>query len=284
MKFKIKKLQQICIVVILFLFANNLCAKEYKRIISLAPSVTESLYELGEEQFVKGITSYCPKGIIKKEITGTFLEPNIEKIALLNPDLIIATKDGNDERAVEKLRRLGYEVYVVEMAESFNDICTNYYNLSEKLDRTKEAKKIIDKAKYLVEKIYNKLESVKETKLFWEIELKPLCTAGSRSFMNDYNHYTKTINIYKNIDARYPFVNTEDVIERNPDIIMFVNMGRINSEEIQNWRKYKMISAVKNNRIFIIDSDSMFTPTPLTFAKGVEVLANAVYGDIFNGK
>ncbi|GHT50725.1 ABC transporter substrate-binding protein [Endomicrobiia bacterium] len=284
MKFKIKKLQQICIGVILFLFVNNLCAKEYKRIISLAPSVTESLYELGEEQFVKGITIYCPKGIIKKEITGTFLEPNIEKIALLNPDLIIATKDGNDERAVEKLRRLGYEVYVVEMAESFNDICTNYYNLSEKLDRTKEAKKIIDKAKYLAEKIYNKLERVKETKLFWEIESKPLCTAGSKSFMNDYNHYTKTINIYKNIDARYPFVNTEDVIERNPDIIMLVNIGRINSEEIQNWRKYKMISAVKNNRIFIIDSDSMFTPTPLTFAKGVEVLANTVYGDIFNGK
>jgi iron complex transport system substrate-binding protein len=203
---------------------------------------------------------------------------------LLNPDLIVAAKDGNSKAAVEKIKRLGFEVYVVEVSESFDDICANYYSLSEKLDRTKEAKKVIDTAKYAVKKIYNKLKGVKETKLFWEIGSNPLYTAGAKSFVNDYNYYTKTINIYKDINRRYLSINVEDIIRRNPDIIALANMEYINNEEIQNWRKYKMISAVKNNKIFIINSDNMFAPTPLTFAKALKRLANAVYGDIFSDK
>jgi iron complex transport system substrate-binding protein len=261
-----------------------LWAKEYKRIVSLAPSVTESLYELGKEHFVKGITIHCRKGIIKKEIIGSLLEPNIEKIILLNPDLIVASKDGNSKAAVEKLKFLGFEVYIVENSKNFNDICANYYNLSEKLDKTKEAKKIIDAAKYAVEKIYNKLKDVKEAKLFWEIGAMPLYTAGGKSFVNDYNYYTKTINIYKNIDRQYLSVNAEDIVKRNPDIITLANMEYINNQEIQNWHKYKMISAVKSNKIFIINSCNMFVPTPLTFAEGVKHLANAIYGDIFGDK
>jgi iron complex transport system substrate-binding protein len=259
-------------------------AKEYKRIISLAPSVTESLYELGEEQFVKGITIYCPKGTIKKEIIGTLLESDIEKITLLAPDLIVSTKEGNSKAVVEKLKRLGFEVYVMETFENFSDICVNYYNFAKKLDRIKTAKKIIDTAKHSIEKIYNKLEGVKESKLFWEIGSKPLYAAGGMSFVNDYNYYTKTINIYKNIRRRYLSVSIEDVVEHNPDIILLVNTGCINSEEIRNWNKYKMINAVKNDKIFMIDTDNMFIPTPLTFAKGVEVLAKVIYGDIFNDR
>jgi iron complex transport system substrate-binding protein len=239
---------------------------------------------LGQEQFVKGITIHCHKGIIKKEIIGDLLEPNIEKIILLNPDLIIATKDGNSKVAVEKLKSLGFEVYIVETPESFNDICANYYSLSEKLDKTKEAKKILDTAKYVVEKIYNKLKDVKEAKLFWEIGSNPLYTAGAKSFINDYNYYTKTINVYKNIDRRYLSVNVEDVVKRNPDIIALANMEYVSNEEMQNWSKYKMINAVKNNKIFIINSENMLAPTPLTFAKGLKRLANAVYGDIFSDK
>ncbi|MDR1086767.1 MAG: hypothetical protein LBL16_00705 [Endomicrobium sp.] len=81
--------------------------KEYTRIVSLALSITKSLYELGAECFVKGITIFCPKGTEKK-IIGMLLEPNIEKIACIKPDLIIASKDGNSKVVVDKLQRLGF--------------------------------------------------------------------------------------------------------------------------------------------------------------------------------
>jgi iron complex transport system substrate-binding protein len=270
----------IYIIAFLFLFTGVTCTEEYKCIISLAPSITESLYELGAEQFVKGITIYCSKGTTKKEIIGTLLEPDIEKIALLNPDLIISTKEGNSKAAVEKLKRLGFEVYVIETARTFNEICINYYNLAKKLDRKAKADKIINTAKHSAEEIYAKINSLNRLKVFWEIGTRPLYTAGKQSLVNDYNYYTKTVNLYKGADIRYLAVNIEDIIKRNPDIIL-VNAGDINSEEIRNWNKYKMIKAVKNSKIFMIYAGDIFTPTPLTFTKWAAILAKVIYEDAF---
>ncbi|GHT09191.1 ABC transporter substrate-binding protein [Endomicrobiia bacterium] len=270
------------IIAFLFLFADIACTEEYRRIISLAPSITESLYELGVEQFVKGITIYCSKGMTEKEIIGTLLEPDIEKIALLNPDLIISTKEGNSKAVVEQLKRFGFEVYVVETAKNFNEICVNYYNLAKKLDRKKEAEKIINAAKHSIEEVYGKIIALNRLKVFWEIGARPLYTAGKQSFVNDYNYYTKTVNLYKDADMRYLAVNIEDIIKRNPDIIVLVNAGvDINSEEIRNWNKYKMIKAVRNSKVIMIYAGDIFTPTPLTFVKGVAILAKVIYEGVF---
>jgi iron complex transport system substrate-binding protein len=277
----------IYIIAFLFLFTgivyselNNLSAEKYKRIISLSPSVTESLYELGAEQFVKGITIYCPKGVTEKEIIGTLLEPDIEKITLLNPDLIISTKEGNSKAIVEKLKRLGFEVYVMGTVKNFNGICADYYNLAKKLGREKKAGEMIDMAKHSIEEIYRKIKGFNKLKIFWEIGTRPLYTAGKQSFVSDYNYYTKTANIYEDVDMRYLAVNIEDIVKRNPDIVVLVNMGDVGNEEIRNWSKYKTIKAVKNNKVFMISADDIFVPTPLTFAKGVAVLAKVIYEDI----
>jgi iron complex transport system substrate-binding protein len=173
----------------------------------------------------------------------------------------------------------------MEAAKNFNEICINYYNLAKKLGRKKEAEKIINGAKHSIEEIYGKVNGLNGLKVFWEIGARPLYTAGKQSFVNDYNYYTRTVNLYKDADMRYLAVNVEDVIKRNPDIIMLVNAGDINSEEIRNWNKYKMIEAVRNNKIFMIYDSNVFTPTPLTFAKGVAMLAKVIYEDVsFNGK
>ncbi|MDR3275494.1 MAG: helical backbone metal receptor [Endomicrobium sp.] len=272
--------KNIFIVAFLFLLADIACAKEYKRIISLAPSVTESLYELGLEQFVKGITIYCSKGMIKKDTIGTLLEPDIEKITLLKPDIVISTKEGNNKETIEKLKRLGFEVYVMETAKNFNEICVNYSNLAEKLNKKREAKKIINNTRYSLEKIYSKLNRFNNLKVFWEVGARPLYTAGRQSFINDYNYYTNTVNIYKNVDKRYIFIDIENVIENDPDIILIVNVGDAKILEKRKWYKYQMIKAVKNNKIFIINSEDIFIPTPLTFVKNVTMLTKAVYGEV----
>jgi iron complex transport system substrate-binding protein len=272
----------ICAIILLFLFVKIVYAKEYRRIVSLAPSVTKTLYELGVEKFLKGITIYCPSGTIKKEIIGTILEPNIEKITLLNPDLIISTKEGNFEKSIEKFYRLGFEIYVMESAKNFSDICTNYYSLAKKLNKTTKAKKIISAAVHSVSKTYTRLSNTKSPKLFWEIGSMPLYTAGNKSFLNDYNYYSKTINIYTNTNRNYFSVDIEDVIKYNPDVILIVNMTHISIGEVRIWGKYKMINAVKNNMVFAVDFDYMLIPTPLTFAESLTVLVKTIYGDVFD--
>ncbi|MDR1928489.1 MAG: helical backbone metal receptor [Endomicrobium sp.] len=283
MKIKIFK-QKICIIMfIIFIFdVTAVSDKKYIRIVSLAPSVTSSLYSLGEEHCVKGITIYCPKGLYKKEIIGTLLEFDIEKISLLSPDLIISDKECNNKMIIEKLKRLGFEVYVVEIANSFNDICKNYLNLAKKLGKVKSATKIISISKYLVEMVYTKLNALKPTTIFFEVGINPLYTVGNKSFINEYNHYLKTINVYHDIKLRYFPVSIEDVINRNPNIILLINDKYINIKEKRKWEKYKIINAVKNKKVFMIDTCILLEPTPLKFAKGLIILEKIIYDKILN--
>jgi iron complex transport system substrate-binding protein len=267
------------IISILFLFSGKLFCKEYKRIISLAPSVTESLYELGMESFVKGITIDSKKGSSGKEVIGSLLEQDIEKIIYLKPDLIIASKDGNIKKMVDTLRQYnyaGFDIYVVDLAKSFDDICTNFLKLAEKLGKLGHAKNIIEQAKRSVERSCNKIVDYKELKLFWQIGAIPLYTAGNKSFINDYNYYTKTKNLYEDVNLGYFPVNIEDVLERNPDIIIIINMGYSGIKEKKVWEKYKLLNAVKNNKVFILEEKDLFMLTPLTFSQSLEVLIKVI--------
>lgn len=277
-------MKKIYAALILIVFLSIASFADYKRIVSLAPSVTESLYELGIDKEIAGITIYCPKGKRHKEIVGTLLEPDFEKIIMLKPDLIVATKEGNSKAAIEKMQRMGLDVFVMETSGNFKEICDNFSALAKKVGKEEKAKHLISKADEEVLTIYSKVSLLPTQRVFWEVGAKPLYTAGKRSFVNDYNYYTATVNIYEDVDMRYPSVSIEDVIERNPDIIILVNMGDISKEEIQNWKKYTTVSAVQTKKVYMLDVNDIFTPTPSTFAKGVKILAATVFPEHFGGK
>ena len=275
-------MKKIYIAVLIALFTTSIVfAAEYKRVVSLAPSVTESLFELGMENEVIGITIYCPKGNAKKEIIGTLIEPDIEKIAVLKPDLIIATKEGNNKGVVEKLARLGFEVYVMETASNFIEICSNFYALSKKVGKENIAAGIIDNAKDELNALREKTNALPKLKIFWEVGAKPLYTAGRQSFATDYNYYTGSANIYGDIDMRYFPVDAEDVILRNPDVIILVDMGDVSKEEIARWLRYKTLKAAKSEKVFMINVNDIFTPTPSTFSKGAYIVAKTLYPELF---
>ena len=258
---------------IIFLFYCSSFA-EYKRIISLAPSVTESLYELGIDKELIGNTIYCKDNNLKREKVGSVIEPNIEKIISLKPDLIVATKEGNYKSVIDKLIKLKLTVYVMEPYSNFKDICFNFQQLADYLGKSNEAKQIIADVKKEISKLSNKNKNKNEDKIFWEVGANPIFTIGNQSFVNEYNKYISGINVFKNIDMRYPNISVEAIVEKNPDIILLVNMGDVSSQEIIKWKKYKNISAVKNNKIYLLEASDIFTPTPKKFLNGIKVLQN----------
>ena len=263
----------ILFLLIFFSFCCNSFA-EYKRIVSLAPSVTESLYELGIDKELIANTIYCKDNNLKREKVGSVIEPNIEKIISLKPDLIVATKEGNYKSVIDKLIRLKLTVYVMEPYSNFKDICFNFQQLADYLGKSNEAKQIIDDVKKEISNLSNKNKNKNEDKIFWEVGANPIFTIGNKSFVNEYNKYIKGINVFENIDMRYPNISVESVIKKNPDIILLVNMGDVSSQEIIKWNKYKNISAVKNNKIYLLEASDIFTPTPKRFLNGIKVLQN----------
>jgi len=241
------------------------------RIVSLIPTVTEELYLLGAGDKIVGVTVYCqrPPEAQAKEKVGTVIDANIEKIIELRPDLVIASPLA-DHKQIRKLRNLDIEVKIFTEAGDFHGLCTNFVTLSRLLGKEQKAEEIVEKAKTELQAIKNAIAGFAKSRVFVQIGANPLFTAKGDSFINDLIECAGGINIGS--DAKTGIYSREEVIKRNPDIILIVTMGIVGEKEKEVWRRYKTIGAVKNFRIFTVDSYRVCSPTPVSFVETVKEL------------
>jgi len=103
-----------------------------KKIISLAPNITEILFALELDEEILAVTDFCdyPNAALTKPKIGGFVNPSIEMIISLNPDLIIATRDGNRRETIQKLNDLGLSVYVIN-PNGFDGVMKTMQNIGE---------------------------------------------------------------------------------------------------------------------------------------------------------
>lgn len=242
-----------------------------QRIISLVPAMTENLYLLEAEDRIVGVTVYCqsPPQARTKEKVGTVIDVNIEKIIDLRPDLVVASSL-TDLKQIKKLRNLDIEVRVFHQARDFQGLCKNFLTLSQLVGKEQKAREIVEKAKKELEAVGKKIEGVAGSRVFVQIGANPLFTATRDSFVNDFMEYAGVTNIAS--DAKIGIYSREEVIRRNPDIILIVDMGIVGEKEKEVWLRYETIGAVKNGRIFTVDSYRVCSPTPVSFAETVKEL------------
>ena len=263
------------IIILLFLNSN---AFAYERIISLIPSATKSLYLLGLGDKVSAVTIYCPPEAKNKEKIGTVLDPDIEKIVTLKPDLVVASKEGNREATVVKLRKMGITVYVMDITDNFDQICGGLLQLGAFLKKDKEAAKVITGCRQRIQKLSLKTKNVKPVNIFWEVSANPLFTAGKGSFANDYISFAGGRNIFAGINGRYPQVSREEVVRLDPDAIVIVTMGDVTEKEIAAWMKFSTMKAVKSRSVYTV-SETLFTdPTPVSVVESAEKLYAILHG------
>ncbi|UCD15065.1 MAG: cobalamin-binding protein [Candidatus Omnitrophota bacterium] len=266
---------------LLFASAVN-AAEKPKRIISLAPSITEYLYALGVQDNLIGVTTYCdyPKDAKNRTKIGTLINPNVEKILSLCPDLILTVKDINRPHSIEKLKDLGLEVIALKECETFDDIVSNLLQLSKIVGKEEKAEEIIEKAKRKMKELTDDINDTLPKSVFWQVNAKPLVTAGRSTFVNNIIRLAGGINIFAEIDSKYPRLNCEEVILRNPEVIILVTMGDVTPAQRLFWQKFKQIDAVRNNRIYVVDANLVCRPTILHFLEGLETIKNILHPTI----
>ncbi|RKY67401.1 MAG: ABC transporter substrate-binding protein [Candidatus Latescibacterota bacterium] len=250
-----------------------------ERIISLGPALTESLFLLGAGDRVVGVTVYCkrPPEARKKEKVGTVMEVDVEKIVGLKPDLVLATSL-TDPKDVEKLKDLGINVITFPNPKSFSQICEQFLKLGRLVGREREAQDIVRKARAQVDSIAKIVEGLPKPKVFVQVGAKPLFTITKGSFIDDFIKLAGGKNIAE--DAKTGLYSREKVLQANPDVIIITTMGIVGEEEKRTWHKYKTLNAVKNNRIYVVDSYALCSPTPLTFAETLKELAELLHPEI----
>ena len=257
-----------------------------QRIISLAPSITEELYLLGLGDRIVGVTIYCeyPLDAKKKEKIGTLLSPNIEKIVTLNPDLILATMDGNRPEVLSRLSNLGLRVFTFEPAKNFQDISRDFLLLGKLVSKEKEVRKILSKARGEIEEIKEKVSGLPKVKVFWEVGAKPLVSVAKGTFADEIISLSGGINIAHGAGSRYPRYSLEEVLQQNPEVIILVTMGDVTEQEIKIWKEFKDLKAVKDNRIYVVDADLVCRSTPVRFQEAVRKIASLLHPEILGRK
>ena len=247
-----------------------------QRIISLAPSLTRQLYLLGVEARLVANTIYCrqPPEAQKKEKIGTVTKLSLERVIALRPDLVLATSLTNHKQ-VEKLKNLGIRVVSFSTARSFSQICDQFIKLGELVGKEKDAERILDKARKNVDSIIERIKDLAKPKVFVQVGAKPLFTVTNDSFVNEFIKFAGGINIAS--EAKTGLYSREKVLEQNPDVIIVVTMGIVGKQEKEIWQKYKTLNAAINNRIYVVDSCKVCSPTPMSFVEVLEEIVGLIH-------
>src|SRR5664280_840629 len=257
-----------------------------QRIVSLAPGITETLYALGLADKIVGVTSFCnwPPSALKKQRIGGFINPSIEQIVSLQPDLIIATADGNRQDTVRQLERLGLTVYVTSPSDT-NGILRSISHLGEITARKNVAATLVRQLQKRLSNIEAQIRHKSKPRVFFQIGLEPLITIGGRTLINEVIQRAGGINIASLDTARYPRYSPEGIMAGSPDIILFAPMA--NDKEFtavkKFWQKFEGIPAVKNNRIYPIDT-CLLSRASVRIIDAIETMALIFHPDIKIGK
>lgn len=239
-----------------------------QRIISLAPNITEILFGLGLGGRVVGVTRYCdyPAEALKREKIGGMLDPDIEKISVLDPDLIIAFR-GNPLSALKKLQDLRLPVFILDIGIDMESV----YPLIAKIGRVtfKEAaaQTMINALKKKQALVETALQGVRQKpRVFLNIHGLGLSTCGRESYFNDLLAKAKGVSITERIPQNWLEYSREQFLKDDPDVIIILTKSESDFDRAKDWLKrqpgFSDIQAVKSDRILFMDENpaSRFGP------------------------
>lgn len=245
-----------------------------QRIISTAPSITEMLYAVGLGDRVAGVTTYChfPPEARSKPKVGTYIEPNLEIIASLKPDLVIIQK--NPINLEQRLRSLKLNVLEVSH-DTVEDVYVSMQRIADAGGVSEQGRRVIEQSKRQLEDVRKRASSLPRRRMMFIVGRAPnaiedVIAVGRASYLNGIIEIAGGANIFKDAVAPYPKVGMEDVLSRNPEVI--VDMGDMSVTEgvtddhkravVALWRKYPALAAVRNNGVFAVASDIFTVPGP----------------------
>jgi len=256
-------------------------AKPARRIVSLAPSATEILFAVGLDQEIVGVTSFCdyPPPAKAKPKVGSSI-PNLEAIIGLKPDLVLAVKSEVVRPDVlAKLEQLKVPVFVFA-AKVVEDIFGHIATTGRLVGHEKQAREVVQNLRDRLNEIRRRTSTVVKVRVFYVVNTDPLITIGAGSFIHQMLDIAGGDNIAGRLPSPYPRISIEEVLRKDPQVIIFPigESEGIPEIEQQRWRRWTSLSAVMSNRLRQVRGELVNRPGPRVI-DGIEVLANAMHLD-----
>ncbi len=260
-----------------------------KRIISLAPNITEILFSLDLGDSIVGVTRFCdyPPEATRKERIGGLVDPNLEKIISLNPDLIIGFR-GNPIRLLKRMQEFNLPVYVLEMGTTIDRVFTVIETVAKITWTEEKAAKLLLPLKLRYQNIISALDREKNIpKVFVFLHGLGLWTCGKNSFMDDLLTKAKGKNIAGNIKKKWLLFNQEQLIAENPHFIIILSKSRKAflqaKKTISKGTYLKNLQAVIKGNIYFLDENLATRPGP-RIIDALDNLARIFHPEAFSNK
>ncbi|WP_238516237.1 ABC transporter substrate-binding protein [Thermococcus gammatolerans] len=263
-------------------FANRTVTieKEPRRVVTIAPSLTEDLYYLGLFDRVVGVTQFddFPPGVANvTRIGGYGKYANLELIANLSPDLIIA--DSYSLSILDQLEKIA-PVVIVD-PHSINDIPKALDLLGRIFNVEDKAKEVSSQFEAQLEELSSAVSGFEKVKVFYVVWGDPLTTAGGDTFISDIIALAGGINIF-NDTSGWPAVSMEQIIARDPDVIILTPHCGMKLDDA--YQKFAAASAAKSGRVYMVENENdLIHPSPRV-VRGLEILAKLLHPEAFREK
>jgi iron complex transport system substrate-binding protein len=252
-----------------------------ERIVSLAPSLTEILFALGLDEGIVGVTIFSdyPPAAAKKPEVGSFWTPNMEAVVAARPDLVITLGFGQHKSFAQRLERIGYDCLTVDI-EKISDLFRAISEIGVALGMQPRADELTSSIKNKLQALSDLIGTEEKVRVLWVVQREPLRVAGRDTFVNEMIELAGGENAIGPTLHKYPPIGAEQVIASRAEVVIEPAMGREDldaqrQQAIQYWSKFGNLPAVANERIYVINGDTVSRLGPRLY-DGTETIARCL--------
>ena len=252
------------------------------RIISLAPSVTETLFALGAGPEVVGVSRYCdyPPQVRDLPRVGSFLTPNLEAIIALRPTLVVGLELSSDVRQIRALNSMGYPVLLVS-DDSLQQIEDSIVKVGARIDREAEARRLVAEIQQQITAVQRRLVNVKPLRALMLVGHQPIVAVGPGTYLDELMRIARADNIADAAGQQWPHLGMEFIIAMRPEVILDGAMGSDPATSDDFWKKYPTIPAVRDHRVYGYAEDPMLHAGP-RLGQSLEIIARKMHPEAWD--
>ena len=274
----------LCLLLITGLKANT--AEAPKRIISLSPNITQIIYALGAWVNVVGVTIYSDYPPEAKNMAkiGGWVNPNMEAILALKPDLVVLMKD-QDTIFGRKLDTLGLKKFVIDSNESVSDILGSISALGEVLGREREAGVLVKELRTSLDRITEATKDAEKKSVLIVVGRNPgtledIYVIGRDNYMNELLNMAGGENVIENKRLSIKLTK-EAILTLDPDVIIEINhdQSQRESQILETWDELSLAKAVRDNQVYILPSTVLLHPSQ-RIVEGASVLTQILHPEL----
>jgi iron complex transport system substrate-binding protein len=260
-----------------------------RRIVSLAPNLTEIVYALGAQDLLAGVTEFCdfPAEAKQKPRIGGAVNPSLEHIVALKPDLVLATKSLNRKETVDSLEQLGVPVYT-SAANTVDEVLESIRRIANIVGARDSGEALAAQLRVRLNALQKRLEGRAPRRVLFIVWADPLISIGKQTFLADALRWAGAESVV-DVPQEWPRLSMEEVVRLQPDVLVFADShsegpekAAARARELASLPGWRILDAVRGRRVVMI-SDAINRPAP-RLVDAIEELAHQLHPTAFEGK